>query len=441
MTNIFGTDGIRNKVGRAPFTIEILPKLGYAIGQWINEKYGDWASVLIAHDTRQSYSWVKSTLKSGLLRHPLVTYDTGILPTAALFYLLKPNSKYNCGLVISASHNPYCDNGIKIIDGQNGKISSQDEEYISKLMLSEKGTYQYTNLGHNKALFEAEEFYISSITNLFTPNFLKEQTIVLDMAHGAAYKVAQTIFTQLGALVIPINNSPNGLNINDNCGALHLEQLQEAVIKYKAIAGFAFDGDADRVIAVNNQGQIKNGDDILALLSTHPEYANISTIIGTVMSNQALEMHFKNNNKTLIRTHVGDKYITQYLKEHKLPLGGEPSGHIILQDIINTADGILVALKVMETLLYTNNRSMETFQKFPQVCINLPVTEKKDLQQSPFKEIIADANSLLTQGRLLVRYSGTEHSLRIMVEDQDQHYATTIAHKLAQNLNSHLTSR
>jgi phosphoglucosamine mutase len=439
MATLFGTDGIRNAVGTTPLTLDILPRLGQAIGRWAQEKYGDGALFLLAHDTRQSCSWVKATLKAGLLLYPVTIHDAQILPTPAVFHLMKENDAYVCGLIISASHNPYGDNGIKIIDAQLHKLSYKDELALSQLTVSPQMPLEYTYLGTDTVLHKAQKLYCTRIMNLCKPYFLRGYKIVLDVAYGAAYRVAPTIFRALGAQVIVINNKPTGYNINDNCGTLHSQTLQKAVIKHQALVGFAFDGDADRVIAVNRQGQIKDGDDILALLSNHPDYAHSPAIVGTVMTNQGLQIYLNSNSKQLIRVPVGDKHIAQALEHHGIVVGGEQSGHILLNNIINTGDGILVALKLLEAAQYTGNWDMVTFTKFPQLLLTIPVKVKKDLQEPPLAHIIAENSCLLPAGRVLVRYSGTEHSLRIMVEDQDTELVKKIAYKLAYSLQSYLS--
>ena len=268
----------------------------------------------------------------------------------------------------------------------------------------------------------------------YFPGMLTGLTIVLDVAHGATYQVAPEIFSRLGAQVIAINHEPDGYNINKACGALHLTSLQESVTRFQADIGFAFDGDGDRVIAVNRHGIVKNGDDILALLLEHPDYESVPEIVGTIMTNQGLVPFLKEKNKQLIRTSVGDKYIAEQLTKKQLLLGGEPSGHIILQNMINTGDGILVALKLLETLQHTENWDLETFTPFPQVMLNIPVAHKRDLNELPYRTIIDAAEQQLPEGRILVRYSGTELLLRVMVESNTHTGAMQACQDLANTL-------
>lgn len=432
--NIFGTDGIRATIGVDPFTPALLHELGKAIAVWAIKKYNKKPALLLGHDTRISCDLVKSALKSGLLLYPIQLYDGHVLTSPAVCKIISSEDKFDCGIIISASHNPFHDNGIKIIDRFNGKLTLDDELDISFLFQEQIKNYSYTSLGTEITWPQAESVYISSLKKFFKEKFLLGKKIVLDCAQGAAYKIAPALFNHFGASTIIIHNTPNGSNINENCGALHPENLQKEVIKHQADAGFAFDGDADRVIMVNNQGIIKDGDDILALLLNHPHYSKSSHIVGTIMTNQGLEFFLEKCNKKLIRTAVGDKYISACLLENNLILGGEPSGHIIARDYLLTGDGIFTALRVLETMTLTKNWEMKTFIKFPQIIINVPISFKKDLSITPFAQLIKQSQQALIQGRLIVRYSGTEHLLRIMIEDNDYNHACTIGDQLAQQL-------
>ncbi len=432
--SIFGTDGIRNQVGIYPFTPESLIKLGYGIGKWAYGRYGKAPIFLLAHDTRLSCSWIKAALKTGLLMHPSTLFDAQVLPTPALFHLMK-GSEYSVGIVISASHNPYTDNGIKLITAEGTKLSESDEVSIEQFMSAYSSELiSYQELGIEQQVADAQEIYQQKLVALAEPQYLSGIKIVLDCAHGATYQVAPAIFKALGAQILTIGCDPNGKNINDHCGALYPQELQQAVIENKADIGFAFDGDGDRLIAVNRLGQIKDGDDLLAMLSNHPAYSHLSTLVGTQMSNQGLEVYLAQRNKQLVRTAVGDKYVAQALLDKQTLLGGEQSGHIILHDHIRTGDGILVALKIIETILITNNWDMHSFTKFPQVLLNVPIRSKKDLSQGALADVILESRERLVPGRLLVRYSGTENYLRIMAEASSQEIALSISNDLAQKL-------
>jgi len=438
--NIFGTDGIRGAMGIEPFTYQSITGLGHAIGQWAQNKYGSVPVILLGHDTRQSCSFVKAALQTGLLLHNVLLYDAQVVPTPTVCQLLMHTKKFNLGIVISASHNPYQDNGIKLIDADRGKLALDDELQLSALFYEQSlALIRYDSFGFTHNYDQARDIYCATIAHYFDANFLCNTKIVLDCAHGATYEIAERIFTHFGAQVILINNKPTGTNINANCGALHLTSLQEAVRQQQAGIGFAFDGDGDRVIAVNKNGMIKNGDDILALLTQHPLYETQSTIVGTVMTNHGFEVWLKNQGKKLTRTPVGDKYVGEQLERETMLLGGEQSGHIILRDYLNTGDGIFTALRTLQAIIHTDNWSMETFTKFPQILINVPITIKKDLTTPYFTQLIATHEAQLHDGRLLVRYSGTESILRVMIEDADLLTAQTVANNLSQELAEALT--
>lgn len=436
MNTLFGTDGIRGRVGTGWFTPERLIQLGNALALWAIQRYGKNAHILMLHDTRESCSWIKQTLQHVLTYHNIRICDAHVLPTPAAWHLMQQQPLFDCALVISASHNPYFDNGIKIIDRISGKLSRQDEECIVHL-LDQPIPTPVPSSSHVSTYTEAEDSYCSAIMTQLSIQ-LTGKVIVLDTAHGATYRVAEKIFSAYGAHVIMLNNSPNGSNINDRCGSTDLAQLQQTVITSGAALGFAFDGDGDRVVAVNREGIVKDGDDLLALLLTHPHYQATTTVVGTVMSNQGFEQYLRHHNKQLIRTAVGDKHVAERLLQDDLPLGGEPSGHIIMRDLLGTGDGIFVALRTLEAIIATNNWSMTTFTKYPQIIINVPTTHRKDLTHAPLRDLITEAQQQLGDGRVIVRFSGTESCLRVMVEastaEQAQLVGNQLAHHLAQEL-------
>lgn len=446
MSNLFGTDGVRSKVGDNVFVSENLPKLGDAIAKWSISKYIN-PKILIVHDTRISCSFVKSALKSGLLLNPVSIFDAQVLPTPAVA-LIKNN--FNIAIIISASHNPWQDNGIKIVDLAYGKLNLKDELEISALFLSvspaklaepeslDKSRMGYENLGQEEFYPEAENLYLENVLEKFKSLSLKNIKIALDCANGATYKVAAKIFEKLGAELTIINNSPNGKNINLNCGALEPENLRATILENNCDFGFAFDGDGDRVVIVNRFGEIKDGDDILAILINNPDYQNINKLVGTVMTNRGLELFLRKQGIELVRTSVGDKYISEQLTKENLLLGGEQSGHIILKNLSPMGDGILAALKVLETVILTKNHNLETFKKYPQVLLNIPVKIKLALDAPPISQLIDLSKSQITDGRLLVRYSGTENCLRIMVEEETQERAEFISHALADKIQKEL---
>lgn len=439
--NIFGTDGIRAAVGATPFTIQDLARLGYALGIWARKKYGENPSIVIANDTRISCSFIQSALESGLLLHPLQFCNADVLPTPVVYYLVRTAKQYSCGIIISASHNPYQDNGIKIIDSQNGKLSLEDELAISTLYESATTLCaSYDQLGTMTYIHEAHAGYYDYVQSSFPKDFLRGRTIVLDCANGSTYRLSPALFRSFGAHVIAINDQPTGKNINEQCGSLHTDSLKKAVFTHHADIGFAFDGDGDRVIVVDRHGREKNGDAILAILLQHPTYKDMPILVGTVMTNQGLEKHLEKQNKQLIRANVGDKHVCKELEKYNLLLGGEQSGHIIIRDFLESGDGTGTALKIAHTLCITGGWDMEIYEPYPQILLTIPVIQKHDLTEPSIMRIINEQKQLLLSGRILVRYSGTENSLRIMVEDETCDNAHMIAHTLATRLDAALTN-
>jgi phosphoglucosamine mutase len=436
-SNLFGTDGIRRAVGNSPFTLQELPQLGIAIAQWIQEQYTTTKNptVFLGYDPRSSAHFVKAALQSGLLLSSLTIYDSGVVPTPAAYAFTYKKKWFHCGLILSASHNPFQDNGIKIFDQEHGKIQVTDEERIGALLAAVPTTYpDYTQFGSVNLTFQAAQEYCEILKEHFTPHFLQRKKIVLDCAHGATSFVAPFIFTYYGATVIVINNQPNGSNINAECGALYPAPLKKTVLEQKADIGFAFDGDGDRLLVVTKEGHIKDGDDILAVLLKHPLYASTKTVASTIMSNYGFEEYLRQSGRCLIRTSVGDKYVARALATHQIPLGGEPSGHIIMRDYLDTGDGIFTALRLLEAIDIHNDWNMVTFNKYPQIHFALTAPIKKDLAQVPLAQVIQEHEGRLENGRLIVRYSGTENILRVMLEDKNEQHARTVGLSLTQQL-------
>jgi phosphoglucosamine mutase len=440
-TFAFGTDGVRGNAEQFPFTNSALFIFGRAVAQWAKQSYNKTSpKILIGADTRISGPRIKHALCQGMLSEGLTVYDAGVLPTPGVYNVIFYEGSFDAGIVISASHNPYHDNGIKLFDARCSKLSAFDEQKIVALFeqLSEQ---QLTELGNDLqpiACPQATDFYCNMIKSYFTEGFLKEVKVVLDCAHGATSEIAPAIFKDMGAEVITLAANPNGTNINAGCGALHPQSLANAVRENHAHCGFAFDGDGDRLIVVNRDGVVKDGDDILVLLSQHPAYETTSCFVGTIISNQGLQTYLTGLDKSLIRTSVGDKNVSAKLEAEQLPIGSEPSGHVIIRDYLDTSDGIYVALKVLESVIATNNWELQTFTKYPQVMINVPVKCKQDLAQQPFARIIAEHERKLDNGRLVVRYSGTENLLRVMTEAVSLEIAQTVAQDLARTLQKSL---
>lgn len=434
----FGTDGIRGRADLYPFTPQALFYLGCAFAYWAQEKNQTSSpKILICGDTRISFNRIKNDLITGLSKFPVTILDAGVLPTPALCQLMMHDKSIDAGLVISASHNPYVDNGIKFFGKDNCKLNAQEEARV--IALYEEFSAHREHIGDSDVAqiygwHTAASTYQDLVVSHFPKNFLEGLTVVLDCSHGATSAVGPAIFKALNARVITLNDQPNGFNINDRCGALHPEYLAGEVVRWGADIGFAFDGDGDRVIAVNKYGHIKDGDDILYQLLALPEYVQERAVVGTVMTNQALECALEAQSRALVRAAVGDKYVFASLEHEQLLLGGENSGHIILKNYLSTCDAIFTSLMVLMSLMHQKNWDFITFEKFPQVLINVPVAQKRDLAAYPFQDIIQEYEQLLEHGRVLVRYSGTENLLRVMTEAPNHDYARQIAQVLAVKL-------
>lgn len=435
--SLFGTDGIRGRFGLFPFTIPDLIQLGNAIGSWAVSYYKTDTKILIGRDTRISSDIAQAALQTGLLLHPVTIHDAGIIPIPALAVALGKQKKFTCAFMISASHNPYHDNGIKILDAA-GKLSKHSEQYITDHFYESSKKYNYDNLGKYIS-YSITDMYIHTLTTLAQMPFLHNKKIVLDCAHGATYQIAVQVLQAFDADIIALNTQPNGININDQCGAPNPDHIKQAVIANNADVGFAFDGDGDRVIAVNKEGVIKNGDDLLALLLQHPKYHHTTEIVGTLMTNQAFELYLQKQGKQLIRTAVGDKHIIYAMSQKNLPLGGEPSGHIIIRDYLSCSDGLATMIYLLESMYINNNWDMTTFDAYPQIHTKIIVKKKRNLSQPPLCHIIDNYKNLLPNGRLIVRYSGTEPVLRVMIEEPDVEHAHVISKSLIAQLDKVLS--
>lgn len=431
--NIFGTDGIRAKYSANIFLPESLHRLGYAIGAWALEKKIN-PTFLLGYDTRQSCPQVSKDIIQGLLHHQVTVFNGHELPTPIICSLTQKSPKFDFGIIITASHNTYEYNGIKICT-KSQKISESDERAISQIFDS----LSHTNLfleqhGFLHNYYEAIDDYYAFLQEQFPQNLAQGLKIVIDCAHGAYYNIAPLLLEKFGAQVISLNINPSGININDACGALHPEIAKNIVLQNQADIGFAFDGDGDRIVVIDKEGNVKDGDDIISILLNNPTYKNEHEVVGTIMSNQSFEICIINQSKKFIRTPVGDKYIASYLCNNNLKLGGEPSGHIICNNFSFASDGLYTALKIIETMKLQNNVQLSTFAKFPQVSHNITVREKKDLSASPYKELINYYQQAITPGRLIIRYSGTEPILRITGECETEEKAKKIISELLEKL-------
>ncbi|MDL0109921.1 phosphoglucosamine mutase [Campylobacter felis] len=422
---LFGTDGVRGKAGE--FLDSFLAmRLAMAAGIYFKDK-AITNNILVGKDTRKSGYMIENAIVSGLTSIGYNVIQIGPMPTPAIAFLTE-DMRCDAGIMISASHNPYFDNGIKFFDSHGNKLSEEIEEKIEqiyfddKLLESSKVTME--QIGRAKRIDDVIGRYIVSIKNSFPKDLtLKSLRVVLDVAHGAAYKVAPTIFKELGAEVIVMSDNPNGLNINDNCGALHPTNLAEEVKKLRADVGFAFDGDADRLVVVDEKGVVANGDSLLGVLALHlKEQGKLkSKVVATIMSNGALR-EFLNKNKIELETcNVGDKFVLEKLKACGGNFGGEQSGHIIFSDYAKTGDGLIAALQ-FSALMLSKKKSASAvlgqIKPYPQLLHNLKISQKKDLAKlKGLKELKAELDKKGINS--LFRYSGTENLIRLLLEAKD----------------------
>ena len=423
----FGTDGIRGTVNQGNITGEKFFKFGLASGTYFKNLKKSKQVAIIAKDTRLSGYTLEPALVSGLVSGGMHVFTLGPLPTNGLAMLTKA-MRANMGIMITASHNPYYDNGLKLFGPDGMKLSDKIEKRIEKL-IDAKNTKQLTNpklLGRVKRLEDGNDKYINILKNNFPSNFnLKGTKIVLDCANGACYKAAPKLLKELGAKVISIGVKPNGLNINKKCGSTYPSKIKTAVKKYKAHVGISFDGDADRVIMCDEKGKIVDGDQIIAMLARRWKSKKIlrGGVIGTLMSNYGLEKFLNNEKIRFSRSKVGDRYVKEKMKKLNYNLGGEQSGHIILGKFATTGDGLLVALEVLFSLRKGKRASqlLKVFKPLPQILENLEVNNKNIVDKPKCRNAIKKANKFMgNKGRILVRKSGTEPKIRVMAESYDK---------------------
>ncbi|CAA6812931.1 MAG: Phosphoglucosamine mutase (EC [uncultured Campylobacterales bacterium] len=433
---LFGTDGVRGEAG-GKLTASVALRLAMAGGIYFR-KFSQTNKIIIGKDTRRSGYMIENAMVSGLLA---VGYDVklvGPLPTPAVAFLSE-NMRCDAGIMISASHNPYYDNGIKFFDSKGNKLGSEIEDEIEKIYhndeLIEEHQQTLEKIGVAKRIEDAIGRYIVHIKNSFPHNLsLAKVRIVVDVANGAAYKVAPTIFRELGAELIVINESPNGLNINQNSGAMHPEILQNMVKEYRADIGFALDGDADRLVVVTEDGEIADGDKLLGALAVYLKSKNElknNAISATIMSNKALQDYLNTQDIKLHRCNVGDKHVLQTLQKQDLNFGGEQSGHVIFSDYAKTGDGLVSALQVLAFMLESKKKASEIlnpFDLYPQKLTNLKVNSKKDLNKlEGYNELIKEIED--KDIYQVIRYSGTENLLRILLESKNQKDIDTYTNK------------
>ena len=433
----FGTDGIRGKFGVMPITPEFALKLGFAAGKVI-KRHSKKAKpvVVMGKDPRLSGYILESALQSGLNAAGVYVHLLGPLPTPAIAHLTRALHA-NLGIVISASHNPYFDNGIKFFSSEGKKLPDSLQDEINQELEKDLVIDDIANLGKSIRVDDAQGRYIEFCKSTFPYHYdLNDLTIVVDCANGAGYNVGPAVYRELGAKVIAIHNEPNGLNINEGCGSTHPESLQEAVLKHEADVGIAFDGDADRVIMVDKNGELVTGDHILYILATQSSNKPAG-IVGTLMSNMALELALEKAGIPLLRAKVGDRYVLQGLDDNGWSIGGEPSGHILTLDKSTTGDAIIASLQVLTVMVEQQKALHELtagFHLLPNVLVNVRLSQMFDPYSVPalVTEFEKAEAQLKGRGRLLIRKSGTEPVIRVMVEGDQLDEVTALANHLAE---------
>jgi len=422
----FGTDGIRGRVNQGNINGNMFFKFGLAAGTYFKNQKKFKQTAIIAKDTRLSGYTLEPALVSGLASAGMHVFTLGPLPTNGLAMLTK-GMKANMGIMITASHNPYYDNGLKLFGPDGLKLSDKIEKKIEGL-IDKKIDTQLSKpkiLGRVKRLENGNEEYIKILKKNFPKNFnLKRTKIVIDCANGAGYKSGPHLFKSLGAKVISIGVNPNGLNINEKCGSTFPKKIQLAVKKHRAHLGISLDGDADRIIMCDERGKIVDGDQIIAALAKRWKNKKMlkGGVIGTLMSNYGLEKFFKKNKIKFLRANVGDRYVKEKMQKNNFNLGGEQSGHIILGKFATTGDGLLVALEILFSLRKGKKASkfLNMFDKIPQILENVVVKDKNIINSLSCKKAINKAKNFIKgQGRMLVRKSGTEPKIRIMGESNN----------------------
>ncbi len=429
----FGTDGLRGKVNE-DLTFSVAYKIGNALAM-----LKDRPTIVIGADTRISNTYLTLALAGGATSGGANVIDIGVVPTAGIAYITK-EIKADYGVVISASHNSGEYNGIKVFNGEGYKLGDKEEERIERCFIHEK-TNAFPNIGVYKQDFNLSKIYKKFLIGA-SENSLAGKTIVLDCAFGASHRIAPEVFRALGANVVATNCMDDGLKINQNCGALYPQNLAKKVLRYKADMGFCFDGDADRLIAVDEKGEVIDGDRIIYALGLYYKKLgklNANTVVGTSHTNMAIEEALNKNGIELIRTDIGDKYVLAKLLERNLCIGGEQSGHIILKNIATTGDGILSAI-VLANMIVNEGKKLSDIidvELFPQANVNVIVKDKFRVMNSEHlnREVVKFNETLSGKGRIMIRASGTEPKIRVMVESKDKTLNEEIASSLVETIN------
>ena len=432
----FGTDGIRGLVGEFPITPDFMLKLGWAAGCVLMDRFSGPNMILIGKDTRISGYMFESALQAGLINAGVDVGLLGPMPTPGVAYLTR-TFQAQAGIVISASHNSYVDNGIKFFSGNGTKLPDDIELLIEEQL--EKPMVTAERLGKARRITDASGRYIEFCKGTMPWGFnLQGLQIVLDCAHGATYNIAPSVFTELGAKVVPLFVEPNGTNINRSCGSTKPEALQEHVVEVGADLGIAFDGDGDRVIFVDHKGELVDGDELLYIVAAHQQQygGGCEGVAGTLMSNFGFELGLKELGVPVGRAKVGDRYVIEMMRDKGWSLGGENSGHIVCSNVTTTGDGIIAALQVLlaiTTLGVPLHKAKKGMQKLPQTMINVHMAKRIDVNaDATIQSAVAQIESRLAgTGRVLLRPSGTEPVVRVMVEGQNKNQVKELAQELA----------
>lgn len=434
----FGTDGIRGRVGEDPITADFILKLGWAAGKVLT-KYAEGKKnrVIIGKDTRVSGYMFESALEAGLIAAGVDVDLLGPMPTPAIAYLTR-TFRAAAGIVISASHNPVEDNGIKFFAADGYKLPDEIELEIEALIAQPLITNGSNSLGKARRIHDASGRYVEFCKGTLPLGFnLSGVKVALDCSNGATYNAAPRVFKELGASVVTIGNTPDGFNINRECGSTHMQALQEVVQQEQADVGIALDGDGDRVLFVDSNGEIVDGDELLYVIAQHRHsYNNCNGVVGTQMSNLGLELALSEMNIPFERAKVGDRYVVEALKANDWVLGGESSGHILCGELNTTGDGIVSALQVMRALADANKTLAQLkseMTKFPQMMINVKLPKRVDISQNlQINQVVAEAEKQLDgRGRVLLRPSGTEPVIRVMVEGEDSVLVNNLVNQIA----------
>lgn len=424
---LFGTDGVRGKAGKKISAMNAM-RLAMATGIYFKQ-FAKTNKILVGKDTRRSGYMIENAIVSGLTAVGFDVIQIGPMPTPAIAFLTE-NMRCDAGIMISASHNPYYDNGIKFFDGDGNKLNREKEEQIEALYqdngILESAHATDKSIGKSKRIDDVIGRYIVHIKNSFPKSLtLAGKRVVIDCANGAGYIVGPTILQELGADVVVVGDRPNGFNINEGCGAMHPEYLAKMVLESRADVGIALDGDADRLVIVDEKGKVIDGDKLMGVLAVHLKNQGTlkgNGMIATVMSNQGLDEYLKTQDLTLYRSAVGDKNVVEMMQQNGINFGGEQSGHIIFSDYAKTGDGISSALQALAYLVGTKQKASQAFnpyEAYPQILVNLLVDEKRPLESIEGLEALKEQIEALGM-RYLFRYSGTENKIRLLLEGRDE---------------------